>query len=126
MNALGQLQAPVERGVTGHWDRTALLRQVDGDRELAGELVSIFLEDEPAMRAELQDAMRAESADSLAHVAHAYKGSAAAVGGVLAAEAASALEAAGRAGRVSVWFEWRRFEDLANRLVEELSAFGDS
>jgi HPt (histidine-containing phosphotransfer) domain-containing protein len=121
MNTLVQGRAPTEAPAFGSFDWAGLLRLVEGDRELARELVSIFLEDEPVMRAEMAGAIRSESAESLAHAAHAYKGSAAAVGAASAAEAASVLEMAGRAGRLRVASEWRRFEELANSLREELA-----
>jgi HPt (histidine-containing phosphotransfer) domain-containing protein len=123
MNAHGERLALVDAPEALRWDPAELLRQVDGDGELAGELVAIFLEDEAPMRTALRAAIEAGSAEELAHAAHAYKGSAAAVGAVSVAAAAGALEAEGRAGRSSVWFEWRLFENLASRLVEELATF---
>ncbi len=103
------------------WDPSGLLRQVDGDLELAAELVSIFLEDEPQMRSDLQTAIRTGSADGIAHAAHAYRGSASALGSTRVANAAAEIESAGRAGRAEVAAEWERFESRANRLVETLA-----
>ncbi len=62
------------------WDRMDLLRQVDDDFDLAVALMEIFLEDAPQMKSDISVAVGAGEAERLACAAHAYKGSAAAIG----------------------------------------------
>jgi HPt (histidine-containing phosphotransfer) domain-containing protein len=79
-------------------DRQSLLTRLDGDEELAGEILALFIEDAPLQLSELDSALTAHSLEQVARVAHTIKGAAANIGGLRVEQAARALEAAARAG----------------------------
>ena len=122
MNVSLQPTAVSEIQPTPTWNRTELLDKVDNDIDLATELVEIFLEDAPEMSYDISMAVRAGDTKRLASAAHAYKGSAAAIGAIAVAQAAGALEAAGRADSIAVDLELAHFKELEQRLVAELRA----
>lgn len=70
------------------------------DREFAGELVRVFLEDAAAQVERLRAAVERADCVETAEAAHRLKGSGGNVGAEVLAEACSGLETAGRAGRV--------------------------
>lgn len=113
-----QAPAPAARG----WSPVDLLRKVDNDIDLATELVQIFLEDVAEMSDDICSAARSGDAARLASAAHAYKGSAAAIGADAVASAACSLEQEGRAGNCDVEIELAYFLEIESRLIEELSA----
>ena len=76
----GAVDAPV--------DRSALLASVDGDVTLRNELITLFLEDQPRMVSEMQQAIRDGDAKSLARAAHALKGALGAMAALPAMKAA--------------------------------------
>jgi len=115
-------EQPTGSPVRQAWTATELLRKVDNDIDLATELVEIFLEDAPEMSDDISVAVQHGDAAALASAAHAYKGSAAAIGAVAVARAAGALEASGRAGSTSVELEVAYFKELEVRLIDQLSA----
>lgn len=117
-----QQRATVEAPQQRPWEPAQLLSKVDDDIDLATELVRIFLEDAPEMSYDISLAARIGDAERLASAAHAYKGSASAIGAGTVAKAASALEVAGRAGSVDVELEMASFKELEGRLIEELIA----
>ncbi len=80
-------------------DISVLLETVGGDRDLVGELASMFLEDYPAQMASIRDAVELGDAKSLHESAHKLKGSVANFGASAARELAAALELMGREGR---------------------------
>ncbi|MEA2763993.1 MAG: two-component system, sensor histidine kinase and response regulator [Gemmatimonadaceae bacterium] len=91
-------------------DEAALLRVVDGNRELAGQLAVLFLNDiEPRMK-EINAAVTERDAFRLRAGAHALRGSAATLMAKSVATAAAALETMGRSGLL----------DGVHRAVEDL------
>jgi HPt (histidine-containing phosphotransfer) domain-containing protein len=81
------------------WKPDHLLEQIGHDLGLAAELVEIFLEEMPAMLTGIEEAVLHGDDQRLASTAHAFKGSAAAIGAFTLAAVASDLEIAGREGR---------------------------
>jgi HPt (histidine-containing phosphotransfer) domain-containing protein len=82
------------------WKPDHLLEQIGHDLGLAAELVEVFLDEMPEMLSGIEDAVRHSDSQQLASAAHAFKGSAAAIGAFSMAEAAAQLETAGREGRI--------------------------
>ncbi len=81
-------------------DVLASLRELQGEGEtdLVGELVELFIEDTPARIAELCQAVARGALEATALAAHSCKGSSANVGANALAAACGALEAAARTG----------------------------
>jgi len=80
------------------FDLNAALQQVEGDRELLGELAKIFLDELPIQLTALRDAVARGDSQALERTAHALKG---AVGNFAARRSfnrARELEMMGRAG----------------------------
>ncbi|HTE45604.1 MAG TPA: Hpt domain-containing protein [Gemmatimonadaceae bacterium] len=94
------------------YDDAALLTLAMDDRELANELVRLFLADVPSHLAGLSTAIGANDARGVESAAHALKGSAATVTAARVAAAAQALETKGAAGDLAD----------ASRLFEMLKA----
>lgn len=61
--------------MNAEFDREALLARVEGDEELLGEIVALFLEDCPRRLAEIREAIQGGSAEQLKMAAHTLKGS---------------------------------------------------
>jgi CheY-like chemotaxis protein len=94
------------------FDEAALLVVVGGNRELAGQLAVLFLDDlDPRMK-EINTAVAERDASRLRAGAHALRGSAATMTAKSVATAAGALEKMGRSGLL----------DGVQRAVEELEA----
>ena len=89
------MQRPSE---TGALDETALLKLVEGNQKLAGELAQLFLNDiEPRMN-EITTAVTERDADRLRAGAHALRGSAATMRAGNVSTAAGTLETMGHSG----------------------------
>ena len=73
----------------------AALALVDGDRELLGELVGVFLEEYPGQLASVRDAVERRDPQGLRRTAHLLKGSLSAFGGNPAFNIAAHLETLG-------------------------------
>ena len=73
----------------------AALALVDGDRELLGELVGVFLEEYPCQLASVRDAVERRDPQGVRRTAHLLKGSLSAFGGNLAFNIAAHLETLG-------------------------------
>jgi len=80
-------------------DISALLETVGGDRDLVGELASMFLEDYPTQMASIRHAVEHGDAESLHESAHKLKGSVANFGAAGAQDLATVLELMGRERR---------------------------
>ena len=80
---------------------TEALQRVDGDAELLAEVAGIFLDDAPAMLADLAAAVDRHDAEAISRTAHRLKGSILTFSAPAAAASALALEAAGRTGDLS-------------------------
>lgn len=72
--------------------------QDDGDDDLLGELIALFLEDSPARIAGMRDAIVREDWPALASWAHSLKGSCGSLGARHMAELCARLEHLGRSG----------------------------
>jgi len=81
-------------------NKNLALSRVGGDEELFQEIASIYLEEYPALVAEIERAVRSGDASGLTNSAHTLKGSAGAVGGEVAAHYALQLETMGRQSRL--------------------------
>jgi HPt (histidine-containing phosphotransfer) domain-containing protein len=93
---------PIRGNGDGVLDENALLTTVGGNRELAGELAQIFLQElEPRMQ-EMSSAIRKGDADRLQFAAHALRGSAASLSATQVTASATALEAMARKGDLSM------------------------
>jgi two-component system sensor histidine kinase/response regulator len=77
------------------------LERVDGDRQLLGELATLFLQEYPQMLAEIREALASHDPKALQHSAHTLKGSVGNFGAQSASEAAFVLEKMGRQGDLS-------------------------
>ena len=79
-------------------DTLAALRslQEEGDDDLLGELIDLFLEDAPERLASIKEAVETADLGGLAERAHSLKGSCASLGAVHMASLCSKLEAMGR------------------------------
>ena len=88
------------RGDTDALDEVALMELVGGNRELAGELAEIFLEDLAPRVTEITAAVEERDADRLMAGAHALRGSAGSLRAEIVSAAAGVLEGMGRSGEM--------------------------
>jgi two-component system sensor histidine kinase/response regulator len=79
-------------------DRAGLLAQVEGDEELLGELVELFLVESPTLMAAARDAVERRDGPALERAAHSLKGSVGNFRAPAAVEAAQSLENLARQG----------------------------
>ena len=77
-------------------DRAAVLDRVGGDEHLLREIIEIFLEEYPALIAEIGSSVERHDAHALERSAHTLKGSIANFGARSATQAALDLELMGR------------------------------
>jgi two-component system, sensor histidine kinase and response regulator len=102
---------------------STLLARFEGDRELMGELATIFLEDYPARLAAVQSAVEQRDAVALQGAAHALKGSAGNFGAQAAVEAALRLETMGRQGELTeIESAFAELERTMTQFTGELAA----
>jgi CheY-like chemotaxis protein len=105
--ASGSLRETVARAVTRSngssdaLDEVALMKLVGGNRELAGELAELFLDDLEPRVTEITAAVDARDADRLHTAAHALSGSAGSLKAGVVSAAAGVLEAMGRSRELS-------------------------
>src|ERR1700730_12157538 len=92
--------AAADRGESEALDEVALMKLVGGDRELAGELAGLFLEDLEPRVIEITAAVTGHDADRLRARAHALCGSAGSLKAGIVSAAAGVLEAMGRSGEL--------------------------
>ncbi len=83
-------------------DKTAVLERFEGDAELLGEIVQLFLEDCPRRLAEMREALRRGDRDALQRTAHSLKGSVGNFNAEAAVAAALRLELMSPAGDVAL------------------------
>jgi two-component system, sensor histidine kinase and response regulator len=83
------------------FDREVLLSRAGHDMELAGELVTIFLDELPGWIAEMRQAVVDDDAARLQRVAHTLKGAVGNFGATAAVDLALILERMGRDGDLS-------------------------
>jgi two-component system sensor histidine kinase/response regulator len=87
-------------GYSDALDEVALMKLVEGNRELAGELAELFLEDLEPRVTEITAAVAERDADRLRAGAHALRGSAGTLKAEIVSAAAGVLEAMGRSGEL--------------------------
>lgn len=83
------------------FDREVFERQVGGDRELALEILRMFLEDCPDRTAAIKTAVDRGDANALCTAAHTLKGSAGYLAAAHVVDAAALLERLGRESRLA-------------------------
>jgi len=104
-------------------DEKNLLERLDGDQELAEELLEIFREVASSMLGAVREAVEARDSEALARAAHDLKGSAANISAAALCEVAERLEKLGRAGRADqAAGELEQLDDAAQRLFGVLDS----
>jgi HPt (histidine-containing phosphotransfer) domain-containing protein len=89
---------PENASLEGYLNLAELLARVEDDRELLADLLNLFQEDFPRLRAALRSAAESGNAAETQKAAHALKGMLANLSMRRAAELAAGVEAAARAG----------------------------
>lgn len=89
---------PIEEAapVTVVFDQEDALARVDGDRELLAEILQLFLDEAPALLAQIRQAVAGQDAALLERAAHTLKGAAASISAPTVVSTALRLEAMGR------------------------------
>ncbi|MDD3925213.1 MAG: Hpt domain-containing protein [bacterium] len=93
------------------------LARSGGDASLLCELIDLFMEILPERLSAMQESLAADDYESLAHLAHALKGSAGAIGAQRVFEGALGLETAGKAGNIEESVR------MLEQLKKEINAF---
>lgn len=103
------------------FDKATLLERVEGDEQLAGELIELFLESCPKLLADVRQAVKDHNAVALERAAHALKGSAGDIAAPRAFESARALEQLGRENKLeNAEAALKSLESALENLVHEL------
>ena len=97
------------------FDPNAVLKRVDGDRDLLKEIAGLFFEDTPRLMVEIRKAIECSDANALERSAHTLKGSIGNFGARHASEFAYSLEQMGRNGDFARALE--AFEQLEQQLA---------
>jgi HPt (histidine-containing phosphotransfer) domain-containing protein len=105
------------------FDAAAALQRVEGDTALLADLVRVFLEECPAQREAVRQAIDAHDGPALAAAAHTLKGCVGLLCARAATAAAQALERMGSEGDLAdVEAAWGTFERETRALEEALSS----
>jgi len=106
------------------FDPEALLDRLDGDLRLARELVTTYLEEVPAMRAGLRDALNSRDPERIERAAHCLRGALSAVSAPAAVFLVHRLESRSRDGDLSFGQSNRaEFEARLDRLEQALRSY---
>jgi two-component system, sensor histidine kinase and response regulator len=97
-------------------DLEGALQNLEGNRELMGEMITLFLEECPRLLEEIETSIARQEAATLRRAAHTLKGSALVVGGRALGRAAQELEALAKSGELNGAGEVR--DALVQRLAE--------
>jgi PAS domain S-box-containing protein len=100
------------------FDPNAVLKRVDGDRELLREVASLFFEDTPRLLSDIRNAISCGDSKALERSAHTLKGSIANFGVRAASEAAYGLEQMGRNG------DFAHTQETLTRLEQQVALLG--
>ena len=104
-------------------DAAAVFERVDGDQELLGEMIDLFLESCPKLLSDIEQAVERRDQDSLQRAAHTLKGSVGNFCAEPAQAAASGLETLGRNGELAGAPEaYRQLAQEIARLAPALTA----
>ncbi|MBN2289731.1 MAG: PAS domain S-box protein [Candidatus Glassbacteria bacterium] len=107
------------------FDKNALLDRLDGDHELAGEIVRLFINDCPETMQELQRAIAERDASGIERLAHSLKGAVSNFDAEDAQKAALALEKMAVAGDLALAEEaFARLEKELELLFAALTELG--
>lgn len=105
------------------WNREAALATVEGDGELLGEIIGLFLEEAPRLLESIHDALVHHDEPTLERAAHSLKGAAASLCAEEVVAAALSLETLSRAGQVAqVQEELPNLEAALHRLTPLLES----
>jgi PAS domain S-box-containing protein len=99
-------------------DRRALLDRLDGDSQLLGELIEIYLSESPSLLAAAQRALQEKNGQDLARLAHTIKGSAGNFIARATFETAERLEAFAEQG------DFSRAQEAMSALEREMERLG--
>ncbi len=103
------------------FDKATLLERVEGDEQLANELIEMFLISCPKLLADVRLAVRERNAVTLERAAHALKGSAGDIAAPLAFESARLMEQLARENKLEdVDAALKSVETALENLVHEL------
>jgi len=111
------IASPLEQEDVPAFDREALKERLDGDEELARELIGMFLDDIPAQLEGLKEALRMKDTVMLHGRAHYLKGAAGNIGADAIRQTAHRIEAAAGQGDLA------EMTTLLERLDECVRAF---
>jgi two-component system sensor histidine kinase/response regulator len=98
-----------------NFDPAAVLKRVDGDRELLAEIAGLFFEDTPRLLSEVRNAITCADGEALERSAHTLKGSVGNFGARSAFDAAFNLEQMGRNG------DFARADQVFGQLEHQIS-----
>jgi two-component system, sensor histidine kinase and response regulator len=108
---------PVAAATTSEWHREKALSYVDGNAELLGDLLRIFVQEWPEIRQRLRSGCDNHDTETLAGVAHSLKGQLPCLGCVGAGALAGEIEQLARAGD---WGAAAPRVDLLKQTMERL------
>jgi two-component system, sensor histidine kinase and response regulator len=97
------------------FDPAAVLKRVDGDRELLAEIAGLFFEDTPRLLSEVRNAITCADGKALERSAHTLKGSVGNFGARTAFDAAFNLEQMGRNG------DFARADQVFGQLEQQIT-----
>jgi CheY-like chemotaxis protein len=106
--------APSPRKVA--FDPGSLLEGLDGEVDLAKEVVSVFLEDIPTQIEKLKQAIEERDAEAVNRCGHKLKGAAGAIGAIAVRDLAAEIETAGKEKALD------KLDSLMERLDKDLAA----
>ena len=122
-------EKPQEPSTNERFDRSGLLERMDGDEDLMGEILGLFVADVPQNLDALRAAASVADATTLQRLAHTIKGTSANAGAVLMQKLGSSLEALTEEGNLTeapsqideIEAEFERFKEILGRfgLVDE-------
>jgi HPt (histidine-containing phosphotransfer) domain-containing protein len=102
------------------FDLVDLMARIGDDQELAHEIITAYLDDEPRLFTELSEALAQGDDATLIRYTHTIKGSAATVGGKAVQAIAAEMEQAARKG------DRETVQRLAPTLEQRLTAFTEA
>jgi signal transduction histidine kinase/CheY-like chemotaxis protein len=103
------------------FNRSELMDRLDGDGDLLGEVIALFLEDCPKRLAAIKTAVEQRDPEAVRATAHALKGSAGTIAAAAVFEAAQALERIGAEKRIDAAAAgWRLLAREGAKLMDTL------
>jgi HPt (histidine-containing phosphotransfer) domain-containing protein len=103
------------------FDKSSFLSRLEGDEQLAAEIIAMFLSECPKLLADVRAAAEQRNAPALERATHKLKGSVAEICALQAARAARILEELAREGKIQdVGAALEKLEAALQRLMQEL------